>query len=196
MQITSVTASWSETCSLGNYSNVKPSLTLTATVGEDENAAEVYQRLTALCRIHVQEEVNQALETEDQPAKYWDGPRYDVRTRSYAGGYLVIIVPAGAKAVKGAYGDLRGLRLAHAQRWATRWAIEHTGDEVTVQLLDCSDGDLAPVQVAMEAADQADAVETKRREQMRADQERAWREEREQRQRAAADASAGEDEEE
>lgn len=191
MQITEVRASWTETVNLGNYSNVKPSLSLTALVEEGEDPEEVRCALMQLCRASVQAEVDAALEDEDRPAKYSTEPRYDVRMRSYHDGHLVLIVPAGTNISKSsthAYG--RGFRLAHARRYATQQSAELGDDARPSHVVDCSDGDLAPALAALEAADQADAVERKRQEQMREEQERQWREEREARQREQAERRA------
>ncbi len=188
MQITEVRASWTETANLGNYSNVKPSHSLTATLEPGEDAELAERELMRRCRTFVQAEVDEALEAEDKPAKYSTEPRFDVRMRSYHGGHLVLIVPAGTRIDKSStHGYGRGFRLAHARRYAARQSAELSDDARPSHVVDCSDGDLAPALAAIEAADQADAVEEKRREQMRAAQEQQWREEREARERRYAE---------
>lgn len=176
MQIAKVTASWSETCSLGNYSNVKPSLTLEATIEPGEDAAEVSQRLTGLCRMHVQELINEALEGEDQPAKYWEGLRFDVLAAAYdTGNRFVIVAPARTEWPRElrVYADVRGFRRQHARDYARSSLERRMGGDVTYTLLDCSDGDLEPVLLALRAElaaeEQKKAVEQKRREQIQAE---------------------------
>lgn len=147
MQITEVTASWSETCSLGNYSNVRPSLTLKATIGPDEEDAQLaIWALTETCKRHVQEQVDLALEAEGEPAKYSSEPRFDVHTANYTP-RMVVIVPAGTDRLPHCWVHKSKLRLAHARQVATHY---YKDDYV---LLDCSAGDVQAVVDALNAAD-------------------------------------------
>lgn len=145
MQITEVTASWSETCSLGNYSNVRPSLTLKATIGPEEEPGIVVRNLTEWARDWVQAQVDDALEREGEPAKYSREPRFDVYTANYTP-RIVVIVPHGAT-VPHCWLHKSGLRLAHARRLAQqRYSEEYV-------LFDCSAGDVQAVVDALNAAD-------------------------------------------
>lgn len=166
MQITEVTASWSETCSLGNYSNVRPSLTLKATIGpEEEDAQLAIWALTEACKRHVQEQVDQALEAEGEPAKYSSEPRFDVHTANYTP-RMVVIVPAGTERLPHCWLHKSNLRLAHARQVATHY---YKDDYV---FFDCSAGD---VQAVVDALNAADAEREAQREAQRRERTEAAR---------------------
>jgi hypothetical protein len=78
MKITTITVGWSETCSLPEYNNVKPSLTLTAQIGEDEDAQAVVLLLMAEVKATVQAQVDQTLERFARSPRYYIGPQYQV----------------------------------------------------------------------------------------------------------------------
>lgn len=161
MKITEITVSYGATQSLPEYSNTKPSLTLTATLDEGDDAAAVEAGLWALVKAHVHEQIDLALEGSDKAAKYSDEPRYQVlrtyrsyhRPRDAAPEQLyVTILPNEAK-IDGeqhmrwqspSFHDTRKVRLGHARRMA---------DEVVSQdgaiLIDCTDGDLSKLAVAV-----------------------------------------------
>lgn len=164
MHVTEVTASWSETCSLGNYSNVRPSLTLKATIGpEEEDAQLAIWALTETCKRHVQEQVDQALEAEGEPAKYSSEPRFDVHTANYTP-RMVVIVPAGTERLPHCWLHKSGLRLAHARRIAQqRYSEEYV-------LFDCAHGD---VQAVVDALNAADAEREAQREAQRRERDAA-----------------------
>jgi hypothetical protein len=188
MQITEITVSYGQTQSLPEYSNVKPMVTLKATVTPDENIEEVRRTLFIVARSMVESEIDDALERHGRPAVYDPAPRYQVQ-RSAPNPYddrgrkkpplppTIAIVPDGAELPHGDwYGAMyashsSGLRLAHAQLVAEREVKRH-GDGAAI--VDCSDGDLSrlPARPALayegseqEAMDQARATEDERRYQ-------------------------------
>lgn len=162
MKIIQITVSYGETQSLPEYSNVKPSLTLTATLDDGDDAAAVEAELWGLVKAHVHEQVDQALEGSDKAAKHSSEPRYQVlrtyhdyhRPRDAPPEQLyVAILPNGVSLDEEAYGtrwvspsfhDTRKVRLAHARRMAA----EVVSQEGAI-LIDCSDGDLARLAVAL-----------------------------------------------
>jgi hypothetical protein len=158
MKITTVTVSYGQTQSLPEYSNVKPSITLTAEVEEGEDREQVKAQLKAEAQAFVHEAIDEALEADGRPAKYSSEPRYKVqRTTNYhdyerprgsqvveAPEQLVIILPQGLKLAESRfltdiYGAASGLRLAHAKHSAAEFIHERDG----YTLLDASDGDLS-----------------------------------------------------
>ena len=119
MRITQITASWQETVSLGNYSNVKPSISLTATLDEGDDPAAWKAALMNEARTFVQEQVDAALEANDQPAKYSLEPRYDVRYTYVGNTKIVVIAPADVRIPgRSVYAHHVKHRLATARRLA------------------------------------------------------------------------------
>lgn len=152
MKIISVTASYGYTQSLPEYSNVKPSLSLTAEVGPHEHPADVYDRLFAECQAAVHHQIDAALEANGKRAKFDPAPRFQVvqTDADYWQGpdgvphRLIAILPDSLQPPPAGFlhtmrhgGDSRGLRFDHARRVAAKLAS--TNDQV----IDCSDGDMA-----------------------------------------------------
>lgn len=181
MKITQVTVSYGETQSLPEYSNVKPSLTLTATLdeGDDPRGVELWLWEQAKNAVHAQ--IDTALEANGKAAKYDPCQRYQVM-RTYWDRYnrpkdeaeppkIVIIVPNelnmreqfGQRLVHAGYPESRNLRYHHAWEIAVKEA-----HELGAKLLDCSKGNIEPLVIALtptvqEQADAAmDAIEAER----------------------------------
>jgi len=166
MQITQITVSYGETQSLPEYSNVKPSITLTAILNEGELAEEVETELWNMAKESVREQIDLALEGSGKAAKWSDEPRYQVM-KTYWNQWdhkgqekppqYVIILPNEIDPDRDAYaqrfvhagysGDSRKLRYAHALRIAR----EAMGEEDGYHLLDCSNGDLTALNLAIGA---------------------------------------------
>lgn len=142
MEINQITITYSRTQSLGNYSNVKPGVTLTATLqpGESLTAAAIDLLKTAKTLVH--EEIDAALEADGSQPMFCAGPLFAVRYASKRN--LVVIHPAGDD-------------LPPAQNWREhdRWHVLHRAvrpetarrdaeqhaANTNMLLLDCSDGD-------------------------------------------------------
>jgi len=177
MKITQITVSYGETQSLPEYSNVKPALTLTATLDEGDSPGEVEQLLWNQAKHAVREQIDLALEANGRAAKWSDDPRYQVmetywhewdhRGEAKPPQY-VIILPNAINPERDAYaqklvhagnsiGDARKLRYDHALRIAAEVMQERR-----YTLLDCSNGDLTPLQDAIGAPTSSpDAAPTK-----------------------------------
>jgi len=167
MHITQITVSYGETQSLPEYSNVKPSLTLTATLDEGESAEAIEQALWTLAKTSVREQIDLALEGSGKAAKWSDESRYQV-LRTYWNQWdhkgqakppqYVVILPNEINVERDAYaqklihagysGDSRKLRYSHALVIA-RELLGDTEEQYT--LLDCSNGDLTPLNLAIGA---------------------------------------------
>lgn len=144
MGTTSFTVGWSETVSIGSYSNTKPTRSRTVTVGPDEDAAVLEAWHAADIKRIVQEEVDQALEQVGQPAKYSPDPRFDIIIERWSRHTHILIVPSGTRPkVAGLklYPSETKFRLAAARAYAQqRIATIASGDESeTVTLYDGSD---------------------------------------------------------
>jgi hypothetical protein len=162
MQITQITVSYGETQSLPEYSNVKPNITITATLDAGDTPETVEAELWYHAKAAVHAEIDAALERNGRPAKYDPAPRYQV-LRTYWNQWdhrgeskppqYVIIAPDAIKFDRGAYAqrlivDSSKLREGHAQKVAA----ELLGDkDEGYTLLDCSDGDLTPLNLAIGA---------------------------------------------
>lgn len=171
MKLTQITVSYGATQSLPEYSNVKPNLTLTATLDDGDDPEQIEAQLWDMAKVAVHEQVDQALEASDQAAKYDPAPRYQVM-RTYWNSYMtrgtpeppkiVTILPNEvdpekhfeAKLVHAGYRESRKLRYAHALRIASQSA-----SELGAALIDCSDGDLTPLIEALKAEEAAAPAE-------------------------------------
>lgn len=165
MKITQITVSYGETQSLPEYSNVKPNLTVTAVLDERDNPAAVEAMLWEQAKESVHAQIDAALEANDKAAKYSDEPRYQVM-RTYWNQWdhrgeekppqFVVILPNDVSLKGVAYdqklvhfgpGESRKLRYAHALRNAQQVLADKDEDSYT--LLDCADGDLSRLAVAL-----------------------------------------------
>lgn len=85
MKVTTTKIAYSLTYSLGNYSNVRPSIELTAEIEPGDDEIEVRESLMDSARAHVEQEVDRALEAQGDPPHFYAGPRYmllvDVRDK-------------------------------------------------------------------------------------------------------------------
>lgn len=78
MKIIKVSVTVQRTVSLPEYSNVRFGLSLDADVEDEFNKFESIDMLREKATAYVEEQCNQALEQEGQPAKFYEGELYDV----------------------------------------------------------------------------------------------------------------------
>lgn len=120
MRITQITVNFTETCNLGDYSNTKPSVELTATLDAGDDVQAVLGELVATAKSVIHDKIDDELERVDKPPKYWSGERYDViysmTTR------FVAIVPAATitQLDGGFYHYQEGVRYPAAKKAALR----------------------------------------------------------------------------
>jgi hypothetical protein len=160
MNITQITVSYGETASLPEYSNVKPAITLTATLDESDLFDTVEAILWAQAKRSVHDQVDLALEANDKPAKYSADPRYQVMS-TYTDSYnrdrpklpkLIVLLPDSFDhrarydkvLVHAIYPESRNMRYEHAMRVARRAASERDAE-----LIDCADGDTSRLDAAL-----------------------------------------------
>ena len=166
MKITQITVSYGQTQSLPEYSNVKPNLTITATIYPDEDPTEIEHMLWAWARDSVHAQIDSALEANGKAARYDPAPRYQVlhtywnkwdhRGEAEPPQY-VIILPNGVDLDRDEYvqmvlaghysGDARKLRYAHARQIAAEVL-----QDPRYTLLDCANGDLEQLAVLRKPA--------------------------------------------
>ncbi len=164
MKVTQITVSYGETQSLPEYSNVKPNITLSATLDDHDDPAEAEALLWKHAKDAVHTQIDEALERNDKPAKYSTEPRYQVlytywndwehRGETKPPQY-VVISPDEMKIDRYAYaqrliGDSSRLRYSHAQRVAGE-LMEQKNENYT--LIDCSSGDMTALNLAIGAPD-------------------------------------------
>lgn len=170
MQITEITATYQETANLGNYSNVKPSITLKATLEEGDNEAISQRILFLQARQMVQEQIDEVFEQNDQAAKYSADPRFDVLT--YYPEKLIIIVPTDVRFGKNNNMSThsRRFRLHKAQEEAAAYIRRETRESYRV--FDCSYGGTDEVQAIIDVAEaRLEQEEQERRARQKAEQE-------------------------
>ena len=150
MKITIVTVTYGVTQSPPDYCNIKPSMSLSATLDEGDDALEVAAVLRGMVKGVIHAEVDDVLEAHDNEPRYSTEPRYRViKTRSVMpfgdtcrfAVPCVAIVPDEAEIPRGyesVYVIARRGRYAYALRRATE-----TSHDMQVALIDCADGDLS-----------------------------------------------------
>ena len=113
MNIVTITVGWSETCSLPEDNNVKPSITLSAQIGDGEDAESATRALLAECKRVVQGQVDEALEAYGKHPRHYTGPAYQVVENAVR--KLVLVIPNEVR-----------LLSAHRQdrRWSHVWGID------------------------------------------------------------------------
>ena len=166
MQITEITVSYGRTQSLESYCNVRPSVTLRATLDEGEDPEAARAQLLDEARAIVCEEVDRALEDDGKAAKYSAEPRYRLyisdeakwvgrdrwggrTTKVDAPERLLVLVPNANRLDAGdtptwwnrPYGASSKLRMSHAWRQIGGHLKEHP----EFRLIDCADGDLSRI---------------------------------------------------
>lgn len=152
MKLTQITVSYGETQSLPEYSNVKPSITLAATLDDGDDSAAVEAELWGLAKAAVHEQIDLALESCGKAAKYSTEPRYQVM-RTAHDRYrrdddppnpppLIVVLPnemsLDNRFVHVGWPESRKLRYAHAFLIA-----QERAQEIGAPILDCADGDLS-----------------------------------------------------
>lgn len=147
MRVTQITVSYQETCSLPEYSNVRPSISFTADIEDTDDADDVRRHLLAQARTCVRQEIDDALEQSGKRTKYYAGPRVQMLQSPSGNHHRDILLmmddrqdwPRGWTHVLFPH-DSRGLRPAYAKATAHALAARRGG-----QVFDCTDGDMSRI---------------------------------------------------
>ena len=91
MHITEVRYTLGYTYNLGDYTNIRPEITLTANVESNEDANEALSHLYQTARHYCHSAIDSALESEGKPAEFSSEPRF-VAYRCYDE-HVTVIVP-------------------------------------------------------------------------------------------------------
>lgn len=136
MRITQITIGFTETVNLGDYSNTKPSVELTALLDAGDDVPTVIDELVATAKSVIHEKVDDELERVEKPPKYWAGARYDV-IYSHTTKFVAIVPAATITQLDGGfYTDVKGVRYQAAQKAAIRKQSD-IGHAETTEFFDC-----------------------------------------------------------
>jgi hypothetical protein len=154
VKITTITARYGRTQSLRDYCNARPEITLNAELEAGDDPDEAKAQLMTEARRLVEAECDDALERDDQPAKFDPAPRYTVirsRIKRWYGSNeptieppVIAVIPAGTPVPEGYASVKEGVRVHHASRIAAA-AAEEKG--ITQPIIYCPDGDLSALPV-------------------------------------------------
>lgn len=190
MEITKIVVGHQETANLGDYSNIRPSVTLEVTLTDSDDPAKVLADAQAIVRDAVQREVDDALERNDKKPRYTTEPRYSllVRHGRREDGLetVVVIAPVGTK-LTGLSQSQSGFRLAAIRQQAER----HYSDALVI------DATIDPeaVQSILDEIAAEDAAIVAERERLAAERQRVYEQQRQQYEQQRAAAGVDEDDE-
>lgn len=142
MEITQVTVSYARTESLSNYCNIKPGVTLTATVQEGDDSKVVRNLLFGQAMDAVHQLVDDARERDGMRPKFYKGTLY----RSWYNANRNCVVLAPETAVLPNESNWKYVDHWHSRATASRAhqarenALERTAEYPGCVFVDCSDG--------------------------------------------------------
>ena len=169
MRITRVTLNFTETCNLGDYSNTKPSIELTADVEYGDHILDVIQELADMAKSTLRTKIDEELEQVGRPAKYSTEPRFDLFKGTQNEYPFVAIIPTQ---LEHDFGPVRAYRTSRGDRYGVA-AKEAAGiaEANNWHLFDCRDGDLTNLLAFLSAKkiayDQAREEQRKKEEERR-----------------------------
>lgn len=135
IQITSVQVHFTWTWNMGDYSNIKPGVTLTASVEDGQDPAEIAAALGRMARTFVAGQIDETLEAEGRRPYFYQGPRFTVAV--HPKDKLAALLPSELVSnLHGAW-DWK----VHESRPAV--ARQHYSGLDGYTGFDCSDGDLS-----------------------------------------------------
>lgn len=137
MRITQISINFSETCNLGDYSNTKPAIELTAQLEATDDPVTVLQELIGLAKEHLHKEIDKELSIVGRELKYYKGPKFAaVASERYK---FYGVVPHKAR-VPNSYAYRKGILYEDALAAAQQ---EFRQDDYV--FFDCADGNLEPL---------------------------------------------------
>lgn len=167
MRITQISVNITETCNLGDYSNTKPSIELTAQLDATDDPVAVLESLISMAKSHVHTAVDLERLAVGREPKYYTGPVFaclnSIRYNFYA------IVPAGHSKIPHAYTEARRLPL----QWAMQ-NIKRNDDFGDRPFFDCSDGDLTELLAHIESKEQEIQKAGLERKRQQDEERRQW----------------------
>lgn len=138
MLIERVTVTYGRTWNMGNYSNVKPEVTVTAVLQDGDDPLAVQAELQQYAQGQVEAIIDQALEQQGDAPEFFTGPRFDVILARDA--KLAAVIPSGLELhLPGAWAKLPAV----VSRFRHLKALEAATRYDSYTLIDCADGDLS-----------------------------------------------------
>lgn len=137
MELKEISIEIGMTHNLGDYSNFRPELRLTARLGpgDDFDTAVDVLRSTAMLKVH--DTIDDELEARDQAPYYYDGPRFDLLR--FSGARIAVIAPVGLRdALPGLWASNAYTMAGERRLEIVRQKATDLSDDWTVY--DCSDG--------------------------------------------------------
>lgn len=129
MNITEISVSYEETCSLPGYSNVRPGVRVSAQIEPEDDHEHVREFLMDGARDYVHQQIDQALIDNDKAPKYFSGPRYRIVVSNQR--KIILVVPHHRHDLPDDFyqsvssnHDLQEITLDQAERYA-RDACDH-----------------------------------------------------------------------
>lgn len=95
MNITQITVATHYTYNLGNYSNVRPEVQLSATLESHDSLADVAEELRHKTLTICQQQIDEVLELNGEPAQFSKEPRFDAYL--FADEQIAFFLPHGQK---------------------------------------------------------------------------------------------------
>jgi hypothetical protein len=138
MKLTEISIAYTQTYNLGNYSNVKPEIRLTAVLEDGDNPEQIMAELQAQAQAHIHEVIDTTLEEQGDAPHFWKGPRYDLVEAGKD--KILVIIPAGQR--EEMPGDWSDLPLRQ-HGWRLPTLQQHAHEKGRYTVLDCSDGDFS-----------------------------------------------------
>lgn len=135
MRITQISVTCTEMCNLGDYSNTKPSIELTAQLDATDHPTDVLSELILIANTYLHAEIDKELIAVSKPPKYYSGPRFAYITSSRY--KFSAVVPMGQHRMPHTYHPL-----ANTTRDAAL-AEANASVEKDYVFFDCTDGDLS-----------------------------------------------------
>jgi hypothetical protein len=136
VNVIQVSVGWTETASLPNYNNIKPSVTLTATLEEGDNPTGCVSLLMEQAQREVRDLINQADEEHNNSPRYYKGPLFILLQGRERECY--VIAPKG-----GDYpADLRKITIEGPLNFVNSRAGDYAAD-YGYQVINCADGDFS-----------------------------------------------------
>lgn len=192
MHITQITLNFTETCNLGDYSNTKPAIELTASLDAGDDVHAVIDDLASTAKKVIYEKIDDELEKVGKPPKYWEGQKWDVIYSHTT--QLVAIVPAATifQLDGGFYHYLEGVRYPAAQK-AAQIKLGHIGNTEKAAFFDCSI--TTSIDALRAYATEQDQLYKQKQQERREAEERQQRDEWAARHRQAHEDEDGDDDE-
>lgn len=136
MKVTSFTVGFNLTYNLGDYQNVKPSLTMTVQVEDGDDLGALMTSYADSCRAFVYGEIDRTLETFNRSPKFTEDPLYFAAEWKQRKAWVILPHELRCEKLPGSW-----YRRTESMRYDAVW--DRVPDDA--YLIDCANGDLDPI---------------------------------------------------